>query len=174
MALSTKSPGRSFVKETSTLSPKSQRSPLNIRPSTVLIPTATPYNLSTRRSSTALLLFKRELSAKNPDRDLTHRFPYSAKVGEQAPPLHGQWKFTGSRGALCLIYGSQIVRLSDEMQEELKSTVWGHGKYLVTYIQRCSAYAFYLSDKSEQSILTCSELNPLTSNPQPAKLFLLA
>ncbi|KAL5513280.1 hypothetical protein ACEPAH_3678 [Sanghuangporus vaninii] len=91
----------------------------------------------------------------------TPDYQVSKSEGEKQM-LQGQWIFDSSRGAVALVHGSQAIRLSSEMQEDLKNTVWGHGKLLVTHVYRASAYAFYLSDKSRETISV--SLNQDSSN----------
>ncbi|KAL5492508.1 hypothetical protein ACEPAI_3955 [Sanghuangporus weigelae] len=93
---------------------------------------------------------------------------YQASKGEGGKQMpQGQWIFSRSRGAVALVHGLQVIRLSDEMQEELKNTVWGHGKLLVTHVHRASAYAFYLSDKSRETIsISLNQDGP--NSPSPA------
>ncbi|KAL5531369.1 hypothetical protein ACEPAG_4246 [Sanghuangporus baumii] len=96
----------------------------------------------------------------------TPNYQVSKGEGEKQMP-QGQWAFSRSRGAVAVVHGLQVIRLSDEMQEELKNTVWGHGRLLVTHVHRASAYSFYLSDKSRETIsISLSQHGP--NSPSPA------
>ncbi|KAL5536808.1 hypothetical protein ACEPAF_631 [Sanghuangporus sanghuang] len=92
---------------------------------------------------------------------------YQVSKGEGGKQmLQGQWIFSSSRGAVALVHGAQVIRLSGEMQEDLKNTDWGNGKLLVTLVYRASAYAFYLSDKSRETIsVNLSQDGPGSSSP---------
>ena len=71
-----------------------------------------------------------------------------APGGVAEPTFGGQWKFGRTRGALVLLYGSRILKLPDQLLEDLKEAGWGYGKQIVAHIHTCPAYALYLSDKS--------------------------
>ncbi|OCB87723.1 hypothetical protein A7U60_g5250 [Sanghuangporus baumii] len=69
------------------------------------------------------------------------------------PTFGGQWQFGSKRAALLLLYGSRITRLPEELFEELKETKWGHGKHIVSHIHSCPAYALYLSDRDNETVM---------------------
>ncbi|EJC99695.1 uncharacterized protein FOMMEDRAFT_142664 [Fomitiporia mediterranea MF3/22] len=68
--------------------------------------------------------------------------------GDSKPLVGGQWHFSNRRGAILLMHRTKLTRVPEELLEEIKESEWVKGKYIVTHVHTCPAYAMYLSDKS--------------------------
>ncbi|OCB85154.1 hypothetical protein A7U60_g7780 [Sanghuangporus baumii] len=80
---------------------------------------------------------------------------YAAKSSGNSPSeimFSGKWQFGRARGALLLMHHSRITRLPDELLQELKLSSWVKGKFIVTHIHTCPAYALYLSAKNSEIV----------------------
>ncbi|KAL5531015.1 hypothetical protein ACEPAG_3891 [Sanghuangporus baumii] len=81
----------------------------------------------------------------------------------------GKWQFGRARGALLLMHHSRITRLPDELLQELKLSSWAKGKFIVTHVHTCPAYALYLSAKNREIVdISLRAFGPRPSSSESA------
>lgn len=64
----------------------------------------------------------------------------------------GRWQFSQARGAVLMMYQSQITKVPSELLDTLKESGWAIGKHIVEHVHTCPAYAIYISDMSKETV----------------------